>query len=81
MLKIQSDNQVYVVDRGGVLRWIAAEPVAVALYGANWNQMVDDISSAFFVNYRLGGPVSSSDDYNKEAAKNSASDINTDKSL
>jgi hypothetical protein len=57
LVKILSDPKVYAIGRGGVLRWLKSEAVAVRLYGANWNKQIDYIPDAFFVNYRLGEPI------------------------
>jgi outer membrane protein assembly factor BamB len=57
MVKIQSDPKVYVVARGGVLRWVEMEAAAIRLFGTNWNKMIDDISDSFFVNYHIGAPI------------------------
>ncbi len=57
MIKIQSDPKVYVVARGGVLRWVATEAAAVRLFGANWNKMIDDVSDSFFTNYKVGASI------------------------
>jgi len=57
LVKIQTDPKVYAVAGGGVLRWVASEAVAVALYGENWNQMVDDVPDAFFTNYVMGEAI------------------------
>jgi hypothetical protein len=57
MVKIQTDPKVYAVARGGVLRWVETEAIAARLYGANWNKMVDYIPDAFFVNYKVGTPI------------------------
>ena len=57
MVKIQSDPRVYVVAQDGTLRVIPDEATAKALFGANWNKMIDDISDAFFVNYTVGTAV------------------------
>lgn len=57
MVKIQTDPKVYAVAKGGVLRWVPTEAKAIELYGANWNQMIDDISDAFFVNYTIGSSL------------------------
>jgi len=48
---------VMVISRGGLLREIPSEEVAVRLYGPDWNTMIDDISDAFFVNYHIGYPL------------------------
>jgi len=57
MVKIVSDTRVYVVDRGGVLRHVASQELAAQLYGSTWAKQIDDISDAFFVNYKVGPPV------------------------
>jgi hypothetical protein len=57
MIKIQSDPKVYAVARRGVLRWVSTETKASELFGANWNQQIDDVSDAFFVNYTVGTPI------------------------
>ncbi len=61
MVKIQSDPKTYAVARGGVLRWVTTEAVARALYGDNWNQFIDDINVAFFLNYVIGDPITEAD--------------------
>jgi len=57
MIKIVSDPRVYAVSRGGVLRHIPSEAVARQLYGDRWQQQIDDVSDAFFVNYTVGDPI------------------------
>ncbi len=66
MVKFQSVPTVYAVERTGVLRAIASEAVAEALYGPQWNQHIDDISDAFFGNYSFGEKIESSTDYAKD---------------
>ncbi|MFH2062917.1 MAG: hypothetical protein ABIJ46_02060 [bacterium] len=61
MIKIESDPKVYAVTRGGVLRWVTTERVAEAIYGPNWNRMIDDVSVAFFFSYTIGEPINESD--------------------
>ncbi len=63
LVKIQTDPKVYAVSRYGVLRWIATEQVASALYGSNWNTKVHDVPDTFFTNYELGSAVSQSTEY------------------
>lgn len=63
MIKIDSDPKVYAVSQGGVLRWVKTETVARELYGSDWNTLIDDISPAFFVNYRIGSDIESIMDY------------------
>jgi hypothetical protein len=58
MIKIQSDPRVYAVARDGVLRVIPNEATAAALFGPQWNKMIDDLPDSFFVNYTVGTPLS-----------------------
>lgn len=48
MIKIDTDPKVYAVEPGGVLRWVNSEATALALYGANWATMINDVPDAFF---------------------------------
>ncbi|MFH1099034.1 MAG: right-handed parallel beta-helix repeat-containing protein [Candidatus Uhrbacteria bacterium] len=64
LVKITTLPRVYAVASGGILRWVKSEAIAAALYGADWNKKVDDISDAFFTNYRIGTDVDSSTDFN-----------------
>ena len=57
LVKIQSDPKTYAVEGGGLLRHVPDEATAVALFGAAWSKLVDDIDVAFFLNYRIGQPV------------------------
>lgn len=61
MIKITSDPKTYAVSRGGYLRWVQTEEVAVALYGAAWNTKIDDVDPAFFFNYSIGDPITIDD--------------------
>ncbi|MFH1047630.1 MAG: hypothetical protein V1738_04975 [Patescibacteria group bacterium] len=61
MMKIQSDPKTYAVARGGILRWVTTEAVARGLYGDAWNQFIDDINVAFFLNYTIGDPITDAD--------------------
>ncbi len=81
MVKITTSPVVYTVDAHGNLRAIASESVATALYGANWNHMIDDVPDAFFTNYTLGSNVSSASDFSPATVSAAASSINSDKNL
>ncbi len=63
MVKFSSLNTVYVVAKGGVLRWVKTEAAASGLYGADWNKKVDDISDAFLTNYSFGTDVNASTEF------------------
>src|SRR5688572_2361302 len=81
MVKIQTDPKVYAVARGGVLRHVGSEALAAALYGSGWAAQVDDVPDAFFVNYAVGAPISSAQDYDRNAELAAATSINSDKGL
>src|SRR5690242_776251 len=76
MVKIQTDPKVYAISHGGVLRPIASEAVATALYGATWNKQIDDISDAFFTNYSVGSAINAGSDYDKNAEMSGSQSIN-----
>jgi len=57
LIKINTDPKVYYVDKYGVLRWIKSENVAILLFGADWNQLIDDVPDSFFVNYKMGDDI------------------------
>ncbi len=78
MVKITTDPKVYAVDKGGVLRWIKSEAVAVALYGANWNKQIDDVSDANFSDYTVGADIGSASDFNPSAKQTEDSSIAAD---
>lgn len=61
MVKFTTDPKTYAVAKNGVLRWVQDEATAVALYGNNWNQKINDISDAFFLDYRMGEMITLAD--------------------
>lgn len=81
MVKIQSDPKVYAVDAGGVLRGIASEAVASALYGSDWASKIDDIPDAFFTDYELGLPIASASDFSPSSVRLSVPTIAADRGL
>ena len=81
MVKITTDPKVYAIDMHGTLRWINTEQLAIQLYGANWNSLVEDVSDAFFINYKMGSQINSLSDFSPVDVKNAASSINADKGL
>lgn len=76
MVKFPTLNNVYAVAQYGVLHPIASEAVAIELYGANWNQQIDDVSEAFYGNYTFGASISSHVDFDVQSAFNSVASIN-----
>ena len=78
MVKITTDPKTYAVDKGGVLRWIKNEAVAIALYGATWNKQIDDVSDAFFTNYTIGADINSASDFDPAVKKSDTPNIAKD---
>lgn len=66
LIKIQTDPKVYAVSKNGVLRWIKTEGLAKKLYGEFWNQLVEDISAAFFTNYTTGEDIDEDGDFDPD---------------
>jgi photosystem II stability/assembly factor-like uncharacterized protein len=75
LVKFITVNTVYAVGTGGELRGINSEATASAIYGTNWNHMVDDISDAFHGNYVFGTDITSAADYDAAAVYNSVDRI------
>lgn len=59
LIKITTDPAVYAVEPGGVLRKIASEADAIALYGSTWNTKIVDVEDSMFTNYKMGTPLAS----------------------
>jgi plastocyanin len=81
MVKITTDPRVYVVDEGGVLRHVKTEQVAETLYTKNWNDQIDDIPDAFFVNYRLGTAIEQASEFRAADIMARVTNISQDKQL
>lgn len=81
MIKINSDPKTYAVTRGGELRHVSTEAVAIATYGSNWNQMIDDVPDGFFTNYVIGDPITDASQYSAASETAAATSINWDKNL
>jgi hypothetical protein len=81
MVKITTDPKVYAVGANGTLRWVTSEAVAIALYGTNWNKMIDDVADSFFVNYTVGAAINSASEFSPAAVTAAATSINVDKNL
>lgn len=75
LIKFTTDPKVYAVSKGGILKWITTEDLARVLYGQGWNQMIDDISDAFFTNYVFGAALYHNYDYSRLSEMDSAPTI------
>jgi hypothetical protein len=63
LLKVASMPQVYMVTRGGVLRWITSAQVAEHIVGGNWQNGIYEVNAAFLSHYRRGKNIDSMGDY------------------
>lgn len=81
LIKIETAPNVYVVTRGGGIRWLKTEEVAEQLYGKDWAKRVDDMPDAFFTNYREGQPILSFNDFSPSAEEQNTTSIGQDKGL
>lgn len=84
MVKFPGDAKVYAVDKGGVLRHVTSETVAVALYGAEWYKPANltVVPEGFQANYSMtGAAINAATDYVKATVMASAPDIGTDKGI
>ncbi|MFC1702850.1 M23 family metallopeptidase [Patescibacteria group bacterium] len=59
LVKLQTDPKVYAVGKGGVLRWVSTASVASVMYGSDWAKKIDDLPDAYFANYTIGEPITS----------------------
>lgn len=57
MLKVTTDPKTYAIAPSRILRWVVDESTAVRLYGEKWNQMIDDVSSAFMSLFTIGADI------------------------
>ncbi len=72
LVKFSNSSKVYAVDTGRRLRWVRNETVAREIYGQNWSRMVQDLSDAFFTDYRVEpGEIQGIIDYSPSRASNS----------
>ncbi|MBI5654045.1 Ig-like domain-containing protein [Candidatus Uhrbacteria bacterium] len=81
LVKFQTDTKTYLPTKGGVLRWVKTETVARGLFGNDWSNIVDDISEAFYINYKFGTPIESALDAPLDILRSGDPTINVDKGL
>ncbi|MDD5341308.1 MAG: S8 family peptidase [Patescibacteria group bacterium] len=81
LVKIATDPKVYAVSRGGVLRWVKSEDLALSIFGSAWQNKVKDVPDSFFANYQSGAPIDSSAAYDLAAEIAGATSIDADKGL
>lgn len=82
MVKIPDDPKVYVVGVNGLVRHVANEDIASALYGSVWNKQIDDLEASLFVsNYRTGDVIARTTDIDVVALRSAATSISVDRGL
>ena len=81
LVKITTDPKVYAIDKGGILRHIKNEQVAISLYGSDWAIKIKDIPDFLFINYTIGQDINSASDFDPRTINTQVSNINIDKSL
>ena len=79
LVKIETDPKVYAVSADGILRWVKDEKIAKTLYGKNWNKLIDDVPSSFFIFYKKGTPIENEDDFNPVVEEEQVPTISHDK--
>lgn len=75
MVKFITVNTVYAVGEDGKLRAIGSEEIAASIYGSTWNKKIDDISDAFFGNYKFGDAIDSTSDFDPDVVEESVDSI------
>lgn len=81
MIKINSDPKTYAISRGGKLRWVTSEAVAISLFGNDWNKKIDDVPDGFFPNYTAGANIETTSDYSSTNELADVTTVDQDKSL
>ncbi len=74
------DPKVYAVEKGGVLRWVTTEAVAVAIFGSDWTSKIVAVPEVLSTNYTVGSNINAASDYDL-AAQQAVASINEDKGL
>lgn len=75
LVKFMGSSTVYAVAKGGVLRPIANEAVAKAIYGSRWTTYIVELPGSMKNNYKYGEKIDSTSDYSKAQAYYSVTSI------
>lgn len=78
MVKFTTDPKVYAVSAQGVLRWIKDEATVAAIYGADWNKKIDDLSDTSYTNYSFGPDIAAAGDFNPSTESGAAANISAE---
>ena len=80
LIRITSDTRIFAVSHGCVLRPLN-EGTAARIFGANWDKSLDTLQDYYFTNYKIGGVISTTQDYSIAAEQGSSQTIDADKGL
>ncbi len=75
LVKFSGSSTVYAVEKGSVLRPIATESAARAIYGSSWTRYVVTVVGSLKRDYSIGSTIYSSSDYSKVRAYHSVNSI------
>jgi hypothetical protein len=78
-VKFKSDNKVYAVAQGGVLRHLQSEIQAAMIFGADWNKKIVILPDALFSSYTIGATITGPGQYWWKQEMNKSPDIASDK--
>lgn len=81
MIKFATSNKVYAISLGGALHWVTSEEIAKALYGDNWNTMIDDVSDIFYTSYFVSTDINAATEYDAAIETGKATNISVDLGL
>ncbi len=81
MVKVTTDPRTYVIDEGGILRYVPSEEMAQTLYGLAWKSQIDDLPDAFYADYKTGTPLVTSADFKPADIMTQTTTIAKDKQM
>lgn len=80
LIHISTDQHIYVVAHGGVLRAINEGQLDL-IYEKNWKSKLDLLQDFYFTNYTIGEPVLAANQYSPEIEMGLSQTIDQDKGL
>lgn len=80
LIRIQTDERIFAVAHGGVLRPIN-EGNAALIFGANWKSLLDTLQDYYFTNYTIGEPIGGPSDYSVQAEQGKSTTIEANKGI
>ena len=80
-VRVESDNAIYAVAHGGILRKIASPELASMIFGSDWDGKAAIVPNAFYESYKIGDEVSGAGQYWWKQEKDKSPDISADRDL